>query len=146
MDLETEPSPRPPDRVLVVDAANVVGSRPDGWWKDRAGAAGRLLDRLAAAAAGPGLEGRRVVVVLEGRAVGARSAAPGIEVVRAPADGDATIVAVVAEHRADDVLVVTSDRGLRERVASLGAGTVGAGWLQDRLDRPRESPAGPVEE
>ena len=35
-------------RVLVVDAANVVGSRPDGWWKDRAGAARRLHDSRAA--------------------------------------------------------------------------------------------------
>src|SRR3954470_12386040 len=43
--------------VLLVDVANVVGSRPDGWWRDRAGATGRLLDRLAglpgAALAGP---------------------------------------------------------------------------------------------
>ena len=36
-------------RVLVVDAANVVGSRPDGWWKDRAGAARRLHERLLVA-------------------------------------------------------------------------------------------------
>ena len=36
------------DRVLLVDAANVVGARPDGWWRDRAGAARRLVDRLAA--------------------------------------------------------------------------------------------------
>ena len=34
--------------VLLVDVANVVGSRPDGWWRDRAGATSRLLDRLAA--------------------------------------------------------------------------------------------------
>ena len=33
-------------RVLVVDGANVVGSRPDGWWKDRAGAARRLHEAL----------------------------------------------------------------------------------------------------
>jgi selenocysteine lyase/cysteine desulfurase len=34
--------------TLLVDAANVVGSRPDGWWRDRAGATARLLARLAA--------------------------------------------------------------------------------------------------
>ncbi|WP_307182132.1 NUDIX hydrolase [Demequina sp. NBRC 110055] len=34
------------DRVLIVDAANVVGARPDGWWRDRAGATSRLLERL----------------------------------------------------------------------------------------------------
>ena len=46
--------------VLLVDAANVVGARPDGWWRDRAGATERLLGRLAALA-GPraGRPGRR---------------------------------------------------------------------------------------
>ena len=38
----------PPVTVLLVDVANVVGSRPDGWWRDRAGATARLLGRLAA--------------------------------------------------------------------------------------------------
>ena len=36
--------------LVVVDAANVVGSVPDGWWRDRAGATARLRDRLAAVA------------------------------------------------------------------------------------------------
>jgi nucleoid-associated protein YgaU len=36
-----------PDLTLIVDGANVVGSRPDGWWRDRAGAAVRLHDELA---------------------------------------------------------------------------------------------------
>jgi hypothetical protein len=37
-----------PGRVtIIVDGANVVGSRPDGWWRDRAGAAVRLHDNLA---------------------------------------------------------------------------------------------------
>jgi hypothetical protein len=125
--------------LLVVDAANVVGSRPDGWWKDRAGAAERLLEQLAAGVArsiDPDLSGRRVVVVLEGRASTAATDAPAsdVEVVCAPRDGDATIVDRVAEHRGDDVLVVTSDRELRRRVEHLGARTVGAGWLRDLLD------------
>ncbi len=34
--------------LIVVDAANVVGSRPDGWWRNRAGAARRLLVQLGA--------------------------------------------------------------------------------------------------
>ncbi|HYN28856.1 MAG TPA: hypothetical protein VES95_03160, partial [Dermatophilaceae bacterium] len=50
--------------VLVVDGANVVGSRPDGWWKDRAGAARRLLEQCAAAH----LPAGEVVLVLEGAA------------------------------------------------------------------------------
>ena len=33
---------------VVVDGANVVGSRPDGWWRDRPGAARRLAGRLVA--------------------------------------------------------------------------------------------------
>ena len=33
--------------TIIVDGANVVGSRPDGWWRDRAGAAVRLHDNLA---------------------------------------------------------------------------------------------------
>jgi 8-oxo-dGTP diphosphatase len=36
---------------MVVDVANVMGSRPDGWWRDRAGAAVRLYSELAALAA-----------------------------------------------------------------------------------------------
>ncbi|MEV1288966.1 hypothetical protein [Micromonospora sp. NPDC049679] len=46
--------------LLVVDAANVVGSRPDGWWRDRAGATVRLRDALrpVARAGLPGLPSR----------------------------------------------------------------------------------------
>jgi 8-oxo-dGTP diphosphatase len=105
---------------LVVDAANVVGSRPDGWWRDRAGAAGRLLREVAAA--GPGVLARpqggfgwaaRLVVVLEGMASRAPDTA-GVEVVRAPGSGDDTIVDIVC--RGGEWLVVTADRGLRARL------------------------------
>ncbi|HEV7787403.1 MAG TPA: hypothetical protein VGP05_00200, partial [Pseudonocardia sp.] len=61
---------------LVVDAANVVGSRPDGWWRDRPGAAARLVSALAAALRSGALTGP-VVVVLEGAA---RAGAPVGEV------------------------------------------------------------------
>ncbi len=70
--------------VLIVDAANVVGSRPDGWWRDRAGAAGRLLSNLAAAAddgfaadmfeVNAGSIWPRTAVVLEGAAKAAAAA------------------------------------------------------------------------
>ncbi|WP_174184283.1 hypothetical protein [Nocardia barduliensis] len=126
--------------LIVVDAANVVGSRPDGWWRDRAGAARRLLAQL------PGLreqlaEPAEVVVVLEGAARAAVDAADqqagGVRVVRADGSGDDAIVAVVSAARAEDgsrpITVVTADRGLRDRVATLGAGVVGPGWLLDRL-------------
>jgi hypothetical protein len=121
---------------LLVDAANVVGSRPDGWWRDRAGAATRLLERLAAALRAGALSGP-VVVVLEGAARAALvPAVPGLRVVLAPADGDGAIVeqtAALVEAGGEPPVVVTADRGLRERVAAAGAEVRGPGWLHDRL-------------
>jgi 8-oxo-dGTP diphosphatase len=105
---------------LVVDAANVVGSRPDGWWRDRAGAAERLLREVAAA--GPGVLAlphggfgwvARPVLVLEGAASRAPDVA-GVEVIRAPGAGDDTIVELVSG--AGQYVVVTADRGLRTRL------------------------------
>lgn len=54
-------------RVLVVDAANVIGSVPDGWWRDRAGAAARLHAHLVGAVEGGALPYDEVVLVLEGQ-------------------------------------------------------------------------------
>ena len=80
-----------PRTVLVVDAANVVGSTPDSWWKDRAGATRRLHEALLVADTDHDL----VVLVLEGGARGgARVGRDGhVQVVHAPKDGDATIIA-----------------------------------------------------
>lgn len=121
-------------QILVVDAANVVGSRPDGWWRDRAGAAGRLVDQVRAA----GLAFDEVVVVLEGKArAGWPEGSDGrLAVVHAPGAGDDAIVeqvAVAAGRPGSEVTVVTADRGLRERVAAEGGRCVGPGWLRDRL-------------
>ncbi|MGY1454345.1 NTP pyrophosphohydrolase [Streptomyces sp. SS8] len=114
--------------LLVVDAANVVGSVPDGWWRDRRGAAERLRDRLAArvdAAGEDGEDGEEIVLVVEGAAREVASV-PGVRVVEAPGSGDDRIVELVAaEGRGRPCTVVTADRGLRERVAALGAGTAG---------------------
>jgi 8-oxo-dGTP diphosphatase len=119
---------------LVVDAANVVGSRPDGWWRDRRGATARLRGHLATLAR-DGLEmpdvgppGARVcpriVLVAEGRARGLASV-EGVEVVDAPGEGDDEIVAVVGRlvdaDPADTVAVATADRDLKGRVRALGA-------------------------
>jgi hypothetical protein len=109
--------------LVVVDGANVVGSRPDGWWRDRPGAAARLAERLAAGIPLPG----DVVLVLEGAARRGVPAGPsaGLRVVHADGSGDDAIVDVVAAAGDRPVTVVTSDRGLRARVAALGAATTG---------------------
>lgn len=120
---ESLPDLRLPRIALLVDAANVVGSRPDGWWRDRAGATQRLLDRLESRAGQVvAYEGRphllaSVDVVVEGRAreVPERPLDALVRVLRASGSGDDT----VAERGRTiaDVLVVTSDRGLRARVS-----------------------------
>ncbi|TFV48136.1 hypothetical protein [Blastococcus sp. TF02A-35] len=126
--------------VLVVDLANVVGSRPDGWWRDRAGAAARLLARLAALPPEvPGPDGAvlgvgATVAVVEGAARDVPRP-DGVSLVRAPGSGDDALVAVVGELVAAgrEVLVVTADRGLRARLPA-GVPVAGPGWLRDRLD------------
>lgn len=119
--------------VLVVDAANVVGARPDGWWKDRAGAARRLHEQLLVA----DIEHDRIVLVLEGKAKGGVRAGRDAHVttVHAPRDGDATIVAEArrAAERGDRVVVVTADRALDATVHGVGATTLSPSWLLDRL-------------
>ncbi|WP_194819726.1 hypothetical protein [Nocardia sp. XZ_19_385] len=125
-------------QLIVVDAANVVGAKPDGWWRDRAGAARRLLLKIATLNERPG----DVVVVLEGAAKAAiESDAPEFDVLRvvaADGSGDDAIVGVVAKAVEADskrsIIVVTADRGLRDRVEALGAATVGPHWLLDRIE------------
>jgi 8-oxo-dGTP pyrophosphatase MutT (NUDIX family) len=133
-----------PAPLVVVDAANVMGSRPDGWWHDRAGAARRLRDQLAAAARagvrGLDATGRDLdtypafVLVVEGAAQDV-SVVPGVEVVAAPGSGDDALVAAVAERRGGGrpVRVVTADRELRRRVEALGAEVLGPRTLLDLI-------------
>ncbi|WP_031114195.1 hypothetical protein, partial [Streptomyces sp. NRRL S-146] len=110
--------------LVVVDAANVVGSVPDGWWRDRRGAAERLRDRLASEGV-PALSGPvEIVLVVEGAARGVESV-PGVRVSSAPGSGDDHIVEVVASAGDRPVLVITADRELRGRVADLGADVAG---------------------
>jgi hypothetical protein len=142
---------------LVVDGANVVGSRPDGWWRDRAGAARRLAGSIVAVlvsrpedlvelldgttprsaeTAGSDLSVAAVQVhlVLEGaaNAVEDLPTHPLLDVVHAPADGDSAIVALAAELAGgpDRVIVVTADRALREQVRSAGADVTGPGTFR----------------
>jgi hypothetical protein len=127
--------------VLLVDAANVVGSRPDGWWRDRAGATTRLLRRLAALPGRQLPEGTvtgvvaEVVAVVEGAARDV-PAPDGVRLVRAAGSGDDALAATAADLTAAgrSVLVVTADRGLRARLPE-GTAVLGPGRLLDVLDR-----------
>ncbi|MEU8826561.1 NTP pyrophosphohydrolase [Streptomyces sp. NPDC048636] len=132
----SDAGPVPAPGLVVVDAANVVGSVPDGWWRDRRGAAERLRDRLAALTLGGLPEGEGVpgwatrtpldlVLVVEGAARGVESV-DGVRVESAPGSGDDRIVEIVAEREPGrPCLVATADRGLRARVRELGADVVG---------------------
>lgn len=132
--------------TIVVDVANVMGSRPDGWWRDRAGAAARLHARIARLAASnhvvlpdePSDAAPGFVLVLEGAARAAADRLPPgepgeVRVVQASGSGDDTIVAVVRELPGRRV-VVTADRELRARCVAAGATVVGPGWLLGLLD------------
>lgn len=118
--------------MLVVDAANVVGSRPDGWWRDRPGAAHRLHEQLVAV-----LADEEVVLVLEGAARAGQPVGRSgtVRTVHASGPGDDAIVAVAREQVADgrEVVVVTADRGLRTRVEAGGAEVESPSWLLQRL-------------
>lgn len=134
-----------PAAAVVVDGANVVGSRPDGWWRDRPGAARRLAGQLVAALTEEGdrLAGAlgverplHVHLVLEGDGrVPDAPTHPLLTVVSADADGDAAIVGLVG-RLGPGAVVVTADRGLRERVTALGARPVGPSVLLDVLGTP----------
>jgi predicted ribonuclease YlaK len=123
--------------MIVIDAANVIGSRPTGWWRDRPGAARDFVRRVRAAATGGRLDSP-VTIVLEGqsRAGAEESTAEGVQVVHAQGEGDDTIAAVAAALTAPDVdvIVVTADRELAARVRATSAEVVGPSWLHERLD------------
>ncbi|MBA4864124.1 NTP pyrophosphohydrolase [Streptomyces sp. PSKA54] len=113
--------------LVIVDAANVVGSVPDGWWRDRRGATERLRDRLVSCAA-EGLAGHPgpldIILVVEGAARGVESV-PGVRVEESPGSGDDRITELVAETQERTRLVITADRELRRRVVELGAEVTG---------------------
>jgi hypothetical protein len=119
-------------RTVIVDGANVMGSRPDGWWRDRAGAAARLYADLSRVAGVAGLAGSddEFVLVLEGAARAAALPADGpVRVVLAEGSGDDTIAALAGPG----TLVVTADRELRRRCQQRGAEVTGPVWLLSRF-------------
>lgn len=136
-------SGQPVEVVLIVDIANVMGSRPDGWWRDRAAAATRLLNVLEP------MNGAEVIVAAELGTVritevvavveGAARRAEGSEtmsMLRAERDGDSEIVKLASRLAVEGkiALVVTADRGLRGRLPE-PALIVGPGWLNRLLGR-----------
>lgn len=181
-------APLPSPMTIVVDAANVMGARPDGWWTDRLAGARRLRDALRDAVR-LGLSARdplvpvtplhlifpRVILVVEGEAAPLALEVPlddprprpafrpsftiqgpriapwwerSVEVVRAPADGDAEVLAQagLALERGDHLVVVSADRQLQERAEELASGAgsdaegggrfhpTGPSWLWAHID------------
>jgi hypothetical protein len=120
--------------VLLIDAANVVGSRPTGWWRDRPGAARVFVDRVRAAARADRLADP-VVVVLEGAARSGveEGDADGVRVLHASGSGDDALIAVATDANGP-VTLVSADRGLRRRAETLGAQVASPGWLIALLD------------
>ena len=112
-------------RRMIVDAMNVIGSRPDGWWRDRDGASRRLIARLQQLAR---RTGDRIAVVLDGRPLpdfgeGVHDGILVAYATRAGRDAADDRIVTEVEHDRDpgSLTVVTSDRGLRSRVEALGA-------------------------
>ncbi|SDI34289.1 ADP-ribose pyrophosphatase YjhB, NUDIX family [Sinosporangium album] len=133
--------------LVVLDMANIVGARAEhGWWRDRAGAATKLLAEVSGLMPYglrevPGVTPPlarwfpRVVAVVEG-AARAAVPAPGLDTVAASGSGDDAIVGLVDKAFPwERVLVVTADRGLRDRVTALGAHVTGPKWLLSQLGR-----------
>lgn len=135
--------------ALLIDAANVVGSRPDGWWRDRAGATTKVLEDLAAAlesgVPGEWFDDRAhrawptTTVVLEGeaRAASAPEVPDLLAIRRAPRSGDDEIALAAGDllaRGAEPLLMATADRGLIARVP--GARILGPGTLRRAIDHP----------
>jgi predicted RNA-binding protein with PIN domain len=121
----------------IVDGMNVIGSRPDGWWKDRGRAMAALVDSLDRWASS---RDEDVTVVFE-RPPATPIAATAIEVAHAPRaaanSADDEIVRLVgADARPGDIRVVTSDRALAGRVTGLGASAYPAERFRDLIDAP----------
>jgi hypothetical protein len=123
------------DRTLrwYIDAMNVIGSRPDGWWLDREAAMRKFVREVRAWAA------EDVTIVLDTGPDDLLGTLDGVTVVRAGRRGrnaaDDEIVRLVEGD--EDALVVTSDADLAARVRALGADVMGAGAFRSELGSPR---------
>jgi predicted RNA-binding protein with PIN domain len=119
----------------VIDGMNVIGSRPDGWWRDRHGAMVELVGRLERWADASGEE---VTVVFERRPVpeisSGRVTVTHAARARANAADDEIVRRLAAESEPETVRVVTSDRDLADRVRSLGAAVEPATRFRAMID------------
>ncbi|MGH9028615.1 MAG: NYN domain-containing protein [Acidimicrobiales bacterium] len=123
---------------VIVDGMNVIGSRPDGWWKDRPAARRALVDDLRGLAS----QGHDVTVVFDGRPrrreIDEETSA-GVAVLFAPGGpnaADRVIADLVAKLApTPDLTVVTSDEALARQARALGAKVEGSGAFRARLGR-----------
>jgi predicted RNA-binding protein with PIN domain len=120
----------------LVDGMNVIGTRPDGWWRDRQKAMRRLASELADFAA---KTGDPLSVVFDGRPFDL--SAPPVTIEFASTRGrDAADHDIAAKVEADSdpgsITVVTSDRSLADRVREAGAAVEPSARFRRRLDEP----------
>jgi predicted RNA-binding protein with PIN domain len=119
----------------LIDGMNVIGSRPDGWWRDREGAIAKLSARLAVFAASTPVEVR---VVFDGPLPESQQVTPDVGVTFAPGGRNAADRRIVAFLRSSPDAgawqVVTSDRELADACSSLGVAVMGAGEFRKMLE------------
>lgn len=115
----------------IVDGMNVIGSRPDGWWRDRPAAVRRMEAELAAWRE---RSGESLVAVFDGRPPRDSEPPPGLEVAFAPHADDEIVRQVAADPDPSSLTVVTSDDALAARVRALGAKVVGSGGFRRQLE------------
>jgi predicted RNA-binding protein with PIN domain len=124
----------------LVDGMNLIGSRPDGWWRDRPAARRRLVDELARFGQ---RSGDSMTVVFDGRPGSTEVTAAadvGVEAQFAPGGPNAAddaifaLVRTLAEPGA--VTVVTSDTGLAARVQAVGGTVMGVSAFRRLMTAP----------
>jgi predicted RNA-binding protein with PIN domain len=118
----------------LIDGMNVIGSRPDGWWRDRREAMRRLVRLLHDF--GNAL-GEDLTVVFDGRAFDLDEAGGRPRVVFAPGGrnaADRELLRILRAEPADRFRVVTSDAELAEAARAAGAEVVPSGSFRRRLD------------
>jgi hypothetical protein len=124
---------------VIVDAMNVIGSRPNGWWRDRDRAVRNFVGLLQRLAADDDID---LTVAIDGTPLDGlpEGCQDGVQLLyairRGPNAADDRIVAFIEEHEAPTVLsLITADRNLTERAETLGVTVGRPGMLLERLDQ-----------